>query len=190
MNSLLFAVSITCSPRTLETDLTLSQSSGSLSLPPTSDLDRILTCTLYLPCRDWDPTKWIIWALHTYTPFVPTIRRTKDAEIHKAKAHVHRLQAERLTALVPELEKSKEDHELPVWTSEETSSRAASGQALLLIDGYIVDVSDYLDEHVSRAGARRTGRKGVWLTMALFDSNSLADRIFSPTGPSEPRTRP
>ncbi|KAG7566925.1 hypothetical protein FFLO_01304 [Filobasidium floriforme] len=99
--------------------------------------------------QDWDPTKWIIWALHTYTPLVPTIRRTKEAEINKAKAHVHRIQAERLTALVPEVEKSKEDHELPEWTVEETLAQVASGQALLLIDGYIVDVSDYLDEHVS-----------------------------------------
>lgn len=109
--------------------------------------------------RDWDPTKWIIWALHTYTPLVPTIRRTKEAEINKAKAHVHRIQAERLTALVPEVEKSKEDHELPEWTVEETLAQVASGQALLLIDGYIVDVSDYLDEHVSPSWSTRLVRR-------------------------------
>lgn len=55
-----------------------------------------------------------------------------------------------MTALVPEQEQPRDDHELPLWTIDETSERVVAGQALLLIDGYLVDVSEYLDEHVSR----------------------------------------
>jgi len=87
--------------------------------------------------------------LHTYTPLVPTIRRTPDNDILKAKAHVHRLQADRLTALVPEQERPKEDHELSEWTLDDAMERVEMGEALLLIDGYLVDVTQYLEDHVS-----------------------------------------
>jgi stearoyl-CoA desaturase (delta-9 desaturase) len=88
--------------------------------------------------------------LHTYTPLVPTIKRTSNHDINKARAHVHRLQAERLTAGVPADEIAKHDHELPEMTLDEVMTGIAErGEALLLIDGFIVDVTDYLEDHVS-----------------------------------------
>jgi len=96
--------------------------------------------------------------LHKYTPLVPTIRRTPETEILKAKAHVHRLQADRLTALVPEQERPKEDHELPEWTLDDAMEGVEMGKALLLIDEYLVDVTEYLEDHVSSSGLFIWGR--------------------------------
>ncbi|KAJ9106734.1 hypothetical protein QFC19_003046 [Naganishia cerealis] len=98
---------------------------------------------------DWDPTKWIIWVLHRYTPFVPTISTTPEAEVLKARAHVHRLHADRLTSQIPHSERAKEDAELPQWTRQDVMRelKLDEGAVFLLIDGYIVDVGGYLDIH-------------------------------------------
>ncbi|KAJ9096422.1 hypothetical protein QFC21_005244 [Naganishia friedmannii] len=98
---------------------------------------------------DWDPTKWIIWVLHRYTPLVPTISTTHESEVLKARAHVHRLHADRLTSQIPEGDMAKEDAELPLWTKQDVLRELDhdGGAVFLLIDGYIVDVGGYLDIH-------------------------------------------
>jgi hypothetical protein len=103
------------------------------------------------PLSDWDPTKWIISALHNYTPFVPTIATTPEAEILKARAHVHRLHADRLTSQIPHSELPRDDTTLPQWTKADLARELEmdEGAVFLLIDGYIVDVGGYLDVHVS-----------------------------------------
>lgn len=100
---------------------------------------------------DWDPTKWIIWVLHRYTPFVPTISTTHESEVLKARAHVHRLHADRLTSQIPKDDMAKDDAELPLWTKQDVLRELEldEGAVFLLIDGYIVDVGGYLDIHVS-----------------------------------------
>jgi stearoyl-CoA desaturase (delta-9 desaturase) len=100
---------------------------------------------------DWDPTKWIIWVLHRYTPFVPTIATTPETEILKARAHVHRLHADRLTSQIPSSDIAKDDAQLPQWSKADLvrEMEADEGAVFLLIDGYIVDVGGYLDVHVS-----------------------------------------
>lgn len=47
---------------------------------------------------DWDPTKWTIYVLHHFTPFVPKVRQTPESEILKARAHVLATQADRQQA--------------------------------------------------------------------------------------------
>ncbi|GHJ86929.1 hypothetical protein NliqN6_3331 [Naganishia liquefaciens] len=98
---------------------------------------------------DWDPTKWIISALHKYTPFVPTIATTPESEILKARAHVHRLHADRLTSQIPHSELPKDEITLPQWTKADLAREIEidEGAVFLLIDGYIVDVGGYLDVH-------------------------------------------
>ena len=99
---------------------------------------------------DWDPTKWIIYLLHIYTPFVPSVAVTPEADILKAQAQVLRLQAGRLTAQVPLEDIAKPEHELPTWSVDQTLERAQeSGKVLVLIDGFVVDVSEYIHDHVS-----------------------------------------
>lgn len=114
-----------------------------------------VTCSKLIPSvsSDWDPTKWIIWVLHRYTPFVPTIATTPEAEILKARAHVHRLHADRLTSQIPNSELAKDDWQLPEWTKADLVRELEldEGAVFLLIDGYIVDVGGYLDVHVSPA---------------------------------------
>ncbi|KAJ9110984.1 hypothetical protein QFC20_002751 [Naganishia adeliensis] len=98
---------------------------------------------------DWDPTKWIIWVLHRYTAFVPTIATTPEAEVLKARAHVHRLHADRLTSQIPCSDIAKDDTQLPHWTKADLARELEEdeGAVFLLIDGYIVDVGGYLDVH-------------------------------------------
>lgn len=103
------------------------------------------------PCvsrSDWDPTKWIIYALHRYTSFVPTVAVTPEAEVLKARANVLHSQADRLHAKVPAELLPKPVEELPIWTAEEAVERA-KGHLLVLIDGCFVDVTNYVQDHVS-----------------------------------------
>jgi stearoyl-CoA desaturase (delta-9 desaturase) len=116
--------------------------------------DLLLSDCLWLISKifsDWDPTKWIIWVLHRYTPFVPTIAITPEGEILKARAHVHRLHADRLTSQIPSSDIAKDDAQLPQWSKANLvrELEADEGAVFLLIDGYIVDVGGYLDVHVS-----------------------------------------
>ena len=37
---------------------------------------------------DWDPTKWIIFLIHKYTTQIPSIRRTPDSEVERARRRV------------------------------------------------------------------------------------------------------
>ena len=89
---------------------------------------------------------------------MPSIARTPESAIAKARASVHTLHAERLTALVPSDERAKSRAELPVWSAHEAVRR--NGQVvsrkgwsrrcvLVLVDGCLVDVGGYLEDHVS-----------------------------------------
>jgi stearoyl-CoA desaturase (delta-9 desaturase) len=107
---------------------------------------------LKLTSSDWDPTKWIIWLLHLYTPFVPSIARTPESAIHTAQAKVHMAHADRLYASVPTHERVKPIEELPVWSRAEVLRRHGHvhenrRRVLLLVEGCIVDVGGYLDDH-------------------------------------------
>lgn len=37
---------------------------------------------------DWDPSKWIIYLLHNYTPFVPKVYFAEEDEVQAAREHV------------------------------------------------------------------------------------------------------
>lgn len=117
---------------------------------------------------DWDPSKWFIYLLHHYTPFVPSIARTPESAILKARASVHTLHAERLSAGVPSEMRAKRRAELPVWSVEEAVRRNGEvvfvsiptqgkevtlrrRRVLVLVDGCLVDVGGYLEDHVSIA---------------------------------------
>ncbi|WWD20909.1 hypothetical protein CI109_105387 [Kwoniella shandongensis] len=106
---------------------------------------------------DWDPSKWFIWALHTYTPFVPTVARTPEPAVAKARARVYMAQANRLTEALPPHELVKAKEELPVWSKLEVLKRhgewvkedhgVVRRRVLLLLEGCVVDAGAYLNDH-------------------------------------------
>ncbi|KAK4688754.1 stearoyl-CoA desaturase (Delta-9 desaturase), partial [Tremellales sp. Uapishka_1] len=106
---------------------------------------------------DWDPSKWAIHLLHLYTPFVPTMARTPESAVRKARAHVHMAHAGRLVSDLSQEEKVKPLEELPVWSRAEIRKRhgewikcgngARRRRVLLIIEGCVVDAGGYLDDH-------------------------------------------
>lgn len=116
------------------------------------ELHKIVDSPIKLICSDWDPTKWIIWLLHVYTPFVPTIARTPDAAIHTAQAKIHMAHADRHFANVPNEHRIKPMEELPIWSTRDVVRRHGQvtethRRVLLLVEGCIVDVGSYLEDH-------------------------------------------
>ncbi|KAN0100144.1 hypothetical protein V8E55_000128 [Tylopilus felleus] len=90
---------------------------------------------------DWDPSKWIIDGLH-YLGLVTSVRLARPEDIDDAR-HYMRQKA---------LGKDTTDTDAPwrgtEWTLEEAHAcAAASGRCLVVIDGFVVDVTDYLKEH-------------------------------------------
>jgi stearoyl-CoA desaturase (delta-9 desaturase) len=106
---------------------------------------------------DWDPTKWIIYLLHKYTPLVPYLARTPESAVTKARARMHMVEADRLFGTVKADEMVKNISDLPTWSRSEVLRRhgemVRSGEGrrrrvLLLLEGCVVDVGGYLEDHV------------------------------------------
>ncbi|SCV67904.1 BQ2448_5515 [Microbotryum intermedium] len=67
---------------------------------------------------DWDPSKWIIWGLHFFTPWVPKMHQTPEAEILRAKAHVLAVRAEKVAKGKDDAEEEEEESSsFKVWGS-------------------------------------------------------------------------
>lgn len=96
--------------------------------------------------------------------------------------------ADRLYASVPTHERAKPIEELPVWSRAEVLRR--HGQAyenrrrvLLLVEGCIVDVGGYLDDH--------PGGRQLLLShcvRALAEEHETDSPLASPSGDASPRT--
>ena len=155
---------------------------------------------------DWDPTKWIIFFLHVYTTLVPSIARTPESSIRKAKAHVHRAEADRLDASVPTEERVCRLEELPVWSRAEVRKRHGEWvvgregkrrRVLLIVEGCVVDAGPYLDDHVrtqlaaSEAEQFQPGGSHLLLSHCVFQLPSTSsftapieiDRLSCPSSP-------
>ena len=96
---------------------------------------------------------------HKYTPFVPTVTTTPEAAILKARAHVHHHEAERLSGMVPAGAHAIPEDELPVWSKADVlkthgawidGDGLSRRRVLLLVQGFVLDVGEYIEEHVSR----------------------------------------
>ncbi|OCF78798.1 hypothetical protein I204_00742 [Kwoniella mangroviensis CBS 8886] len=105
---------------------------------------------------DWDPSKWFIWVLHKYTSLVPTIARTPESAVRKARARVFMAQADRLTEALPPHEMVRPKEYLPVWSRAEVRKRhgeyvkeehGVRRRVLVLLEGCVVDVGGYLEDH-------------------------------------------
>ncbi|EJU02565.1 hypothetical protein DACRYDRAFT_88363 [Dacryopinax primogenitus] len=114
---------------------------------------------------DWDPTKWLIWLFHKFTPFAPRIRVTPEPDILKARAHVLDAEADldgvdsikkaalqkkaaELRALVPPYEWGIPEHKLEAWGRKQLETYVENrGRKVVLVDGWFVDVTSYIKDH-------------------------------------------
>ncbi|KAI4528276.1 hypothetical protein K525DRAFT_291292 [Schizophyllum commune Loenen D] len=100
---------------------------------------------------DWDPTKWIIAALHRLG-YVKGLRRARDADLRAALAHMQ------LKGHHDHETSDEEDEEPwngPVWSVADLKDKASQGTCLLIIEGYVVDATAYLGEHPGGASILR-----------------------------------
>lgn len=117
-----------------------------------------------LTYSDWDPSKWFIHILHHYTSLVPTIAQTPESAVLKARARVHMAEADRLVGHVTADQMVKNVEDLPVWSRRDILRRngeitvvreSINGEGekrkrvLLLLEGCVIDVGGYLEDHVS-----------------------------------------
>jgi len=116
----------------------------------------------------WDPTGWLIWFLHKFTPLIPKVHRVPEADVHKAQAHMFRTEALKYTVSDPkkraELEAKANETEAKIpkelrGPSEEVQGRVwgrteleryvfEEKRKVLLVHGWALDVTKAMTEHV------------------------------------------
>ncbi|KAI8813379.1 hypothetical protein BJ742DRAFT_790218 [Cladochytrium replicatum] len=95
---------------------------------------------------DWDPTKWLIW-ISSKLGLAWNLFTVDQAEIEKAKVQVMEQKA---AALRKELPWGPDPESLPKLSVAEFRKRAADAGGngcLIVLDGYILDISKFRDEH-------------------------------------------
>jgi len=99
---------------------------------------------------DWDPSKWIILALEKFG-LVTSLRRARDEDLVDALNHMHKKEV--LGMIEPE----DDSWDGKIWNLNQVKEFAQSkpGSCIVLIDGFAVDVTVYLGEHVRYVGPRR-----------------------------------
>ncbi|CAG8492503.1 6124_t:CDS:2 [Funneliformis mosseae] len=94
---------------------------------------------------DWDPSKWIIFLLHTFTNQVPSVTRVPDNEVQKAIANMELYRAQEKRQ---KCDWGVDSSLLPVITYEEYKQRQESeGKEWLLVDEFVLDVSSFKEAH-------------------------------------------
>ncbi|PWW76962.1 hypothetical protein C7212DRAFT_278864 [Tuber magnatum] len=104
---------------------------------------------------DWDPTKWIIALMHTFTSLVPSVHTTPDREVERAKSRAigrDNGQAER---------------DLPRVDLSEVSA-LYEGKPVIVIQGFLYDVGEFASRHPGGAALLERGYGGKDLS-GLFE---------------------
>ncbi|KAG1754924.1 uncharacterized protein EDB91DRAFT_1042259 [Suillus paluster] len=99
---------------------------------------------------DWDPSKWIIAALH-FLGLIQSVRRARPEDINEARFYMHHKNHGIMDS------GSDNDWSGEEWNCEQarTYITGRPGACLLVIDGFLVDVSVYLGEHPGGAALLR-----------------------------------
>lgn len=103
---------------------------------------------------DWDPSKWIITVLHKLG-LVTGLRKARQEDISAARSWILSHHHEPF----PSSSASEEEDEITSfgnndddikakWNQEDLALNARKRNCLLVIDGFVVDASGYLGEHV------------------------------------------
>jgi len=95
---------------------------------------------------DWDPSKWIILALHNLG-LVQHLRRAREHDVQEAASYMRHIAQHG----VPPESEAMTTWDGEVWDLNriEDYIRENTGRCVLLIHGFVVDVTTYLGEHVS-----------------------------------------
>ncbi|QRV78089.1 stearoyl-CoA desaturase (delta-9 desaturase) [Ceratobasidium sp. AG-Ba] len=114
------------------------------------------------PChQDWDPSKWIIWALYKFSPLVTRVRRACDEDVNRARKWMAYIQAQGKDHLPHGWEELDDDvldgmgelsdttaQSLEEWDEAQLETHIQTEHRLVvLIDSWVVDVTDYIKEH-------------------------------------------
>ncbi|QRV80236.1 Fatty acid desaturase [Ceratobasidium sp. AG-Ba] len=114
------------------------------------------------PCpQDWDPSKWIIWVLHKFTPLVTRVRQARDEDVTRARkwmAYIHAQGKDHLPYGWEDLDEDALDtiDEIPVpraqsfeeWDRARLNTYVQNERRLIvLIDSWVVDITNYIKEH-------------------------------------------
>jgi stearoyl-CoA desaturase (delta-9 desaturase) len=96
---------------------------------------------------DWDPSKWIVFVLHSLG-FVTALRRAREGDVREAAVYMHH-KYHHSTSFDGEECESEWDGE--VWSVQDVEHfvKAKRGRCVILLHGFVVDVTTYLGEHVS-----------------------------------------
>ncbi|KAF8167389.1 hypothetical protein B0H34DRAFT_681705 [Crassisporium funariophilum] len=91
---------------------------------------------------DWDPSKWIILALHELG-LVTSLRRARHEDLTEA---IHYMQQKDALGA---MEAEKDPWQGAVWNVNQVKSyvQEKTGRCVVLIDGFAVDATTYLAEH-------------------------------------------
>lgn len=93
---------------------------------------------------DWDPSKWIILALYKLG-LVTSLRRARNGDLKEAIEYMHRKEV----LGVDEVKTDTWNGE--VWNTGQVQEYVNKlGKCVVMIDGFIVDVTSYLGDHVRR----------------------------------------
>ncbi|KAG8703703.1 hypothetical protein FRC08_002674 [Ceratobasidium sp. 394] len=111
------------------------------------------------PCpQDWDPSKWIIWMLHRFTPLVTRVRQARDEDVTRARkwmAYIHAQGKDHLPYGWGDLDDDplgasarSQVQPLEEWDRARLETYILKGRrVIVLIDGWIVDITNYMKEH-------------------------------------------
>jgi hypothetical protein len=154
---------------------------------------------------NWDPTRWVIWILHNFTSLIPTLHKTSDVDVLKARLHMVRAEAsslegkdplaarrlkERASILQQAIPSQKTVRELPTWSRAELEDYVTTGKRrVLLIEARAVDVTSFGQEHVRVCGRILL----LQCSQRKFDSPEVPsfceNIIFSATAQTKPDSR-
>lgn len=92
---------------------------------------------------DWDPSKWIILILQQLG-LVMSLRRARKEDLVEALHHMKRKESS------DDIEPEDNSWDGETWNILQVVefAKAKTGRCIVLIDGFAVDVTSYLGEHV------------------------------------------
>jgi stearoyl-CoA desaturase (Delta-9 desaturase) len=93
---------------------------------------------------DWDPSKWVISALYKLG-FVTSLRRARNGDLKEAIEYMHRKE------ILGVVEVETDTWNGKVWNARQVQEYVGKlGKCVVMIDGFVVDVTSYLGDHVSK----------------------------------------
>lgn len=107
---------------------------------------------------DWDPSKWIIAALHRLG-LAHRLRRAKQDEVQEAVQYMREKYSGTSSSTSSEYttEDSQDECVLEDWTEEDVAAykRGKPSACVLLLDGFVLDVTSYMVDHPGGAALLR-----------------------------------